>query len=96
MPLMRVFRQPKIVSDRSCVAFTMAEGIELFACSVSFSALAALSGVACRCDDDYLDLFAAHRAEVEAAASERFDAGHFRSDGVIAVSRHDLPPHAQD
>lgn len=85
-----------MVAERSCVAFTMADGIELFHCSVSFSALDGLDGGLLSKSDLYLDLFAEYRSIVEAAASRLFDAGVYRSDGIIAMGRHQLPPVARD
>jgi hypothetical protein len=44
MPLMRVFRETVIIPQKANVLFFMAEGVELFRCLVSFSALGSLSG----------------------------------------------------
>ena len=85
MPLMRVFREPVIIAEKASVLFFMAEGVELFRCLVSFSALSSLSGKEPTSHHDCQTLFRQNRERIENVASRLFDAGMQREDGYLVL-----------
>ena len=79
--------------DRSALCWYADDGGEAVLCKATISAIGSLYKPAEFAADDYLIIFARHRAIFEAAASQKFETSQSQNRRLIVVEDADFLPH---